>query len=77
MNLVSIRLLLSSARKIPVTIILIPLLWLFLGVAAAINLSIYEDFGLLLAGIVGFAMLIIKNRPLSANKIMVKYHPWV
>ncbi len=49
-------------NKISFAVLLIPLLWSLLGFSAALNLSIYEDFGLLLAGLIGFSSLLIHNK---------------
>ena len=50
--------LLFSVRRIPWYIITIPFLWSLLGFSAAINLSIKEDFGLAIAGVSGFLILL-------------------
>jgi hypothetical protein len=49
---------LFSEKKISFYLYLIPFLWSIVGFTAAINLGIYEDTGLLAAGIAG-ALLII------------------
>lgn len=49
-------------NKIPIIIIIIPLLWSIIGFGAALNLSIYEDFGLLIAGLFGFILLLIQRK---------------
>jgi hypothetical protein len=55
-----ILLLLEKPKKI---IFLIPFLWSLIGFTAAIKLGIYEDFGLLAAGIITFGiMLYSKNK---------------
>ena len=57
--------LLFANKKLPVTLLLIPLLWSIIGFGAALKLSIYEDFGLLISGLLGFALLLISNNKLS------------
>ena len=57
-------LLLFSVNRIPWYIILIPLLWSFVGFFAAINLSIVEDFGLVIAGIIS-SVIILFLKPRS------------
>ncbi len=52
-------------NKISKFIIIIPLLWSIIGFGAALNLSIYEDFGLLLAGVLGFVLLLNQNKKMS------------
>lgn len=61
-------LLLFTTKKISIWIIVIPLLWSFIGVSAAVNLSIYEDIGLLIAGVSGLVLLIISNRNIVKNE---------
>lgn len=60
--------LLFSVKRIPFYTILIPLIWSIIGFGAALNLSIYEDFGLLIAGIIGTILIVSKNRKLQENK---------
>jgi len=54
-------------KKISVLILIIPLLWSIIGFGAALNLSIYEDYGLLIAGVLGFVLLLIQNRKMFVN----------
>ena len=50
--------LLFSTNKVPWYIILIPFLWSLIGFSAALNLSVREDFGLVIAGVVSTAILL-------------------
>lgn len=52
-------------NKISIAVLIIPLLWSIIGFGAALNLSIYEDFGLLLAGLISFSLLVTHNRKIS------------
>jgi len=61
----TIGLLLWTDKKIPKYVLIIPFLWSLIGFSAALNLGIYEDFGLLLAGIVGTAMILIRDRKMN------------
>lgn len=54
--------LLWTNNKMPVYILIIPLLWSVIGFFAALNFSVYEDIGLLIAGVTGFGMMLYKNR---------------
>ena len=56
-------------KKIGILLLIIPLLWSLIGFNAAVSLSIYEDFGLLIAGVIGFITLLISNKRYSANSI--------
>ncbi len=55
--------LLFSARKLSWYIYAIPLIWSLIGFSAAINLSMKEDFSLLIAGIVGTLFFIFSRFP--------------
>lgn len=54
--------LLFSEKKIPIAALIIPLLWSIIGFTAALNFSVYEDFGLILSGLISFTLLTIQNR---------------
>lgn len=54
--------LLFAAKKISWYLVIIPFLWSLVGTSAAINLTIYEDFGLGIAGVFGFAILLLTNK---------------
>jgi hypothetical protein len=62
-------LLLWNKKKIPLLLLVVPVLWSFIGFSAAINLRITQDYGLVIAGIVGSSMIIIKNRILPELKV--------
>jgi hypothetical protein len=59
--------LLCCSKKIPLSILMIPFIWSIIGFFAALQLGVYEDTGLLVAGILGIIMIASKNkqRPLS------------
>ncbi len=50
--------------------VLIPLLWSLLGVSAALQLGIFEDLGLLVAGVLGFILILLLNRKSDESKFM-------
>ena len=52
-------------NKISFLVLIIPLLWSIVGFGAALNFSVYEDFGLLLAGLAGFILSIIHNEKIK------------
>jgi hypothetical protein len=58
--------LLFANKKMPWHLLIIPLLWSIIGFTAALTLTIYEDVGLLVAGVTGFVLLMIENRKLKA-----------
>jgi hypothetical protein len=55
-------LLLWTDKKIPKYIVIIPFLWSIVGFSAAVNLKVYEDFGLLITGIVGTVLILLRDR---------------
>lgn len=56
--------LLFTENKFPKYVMIIPLIWSIIGFTAAVNLYIYEDFGLLIAGLLGITLLFIRDRKL-------------
>jgi len=60
-------LLLHSNTRVPWFIVLIPLLWSLIGFSAALNLSVKEDFGLPVAGLLASPILLF-YKPISQTK---------
>ncbi|MFO7914697.1 MAG: DUF6064 family protein [Candidatus Krumholzibacteriales bacterium] len=58
-------LMLWVSRPVPVYNVLIPLIWSLIGTSAAFNLSVPQDYGLGIAGILGTVLLIVRNRRLK------------
>ena len=54
--------LLWTMKKVPIYFVIIPFLWSIIGLSAAINIRVYEDFGLIVAGITATILLLIKNK---------------
>jgi hypothetical protein len=54
--------LLFTEKKVSFLVLLIPLLWSILGFSASFTFGIYEDLGLLAAGLTGTGALLIRNR---------------
>ncbi|MGD8641458.1 MAG: DUF6064 family protein [Gammaproteobacteria bacterium] len=65
MTIFTFGMLLWSTTQIPYYLIVIPTAWSFIGLSAAINLQIYEDFGLIVAGVLGALLIVINNRRLG------------
>jgi hypothetical protein len=61
--------LLFTNKKMPWHLLIIPLLWSIVGFTAALNLTIYEDTGLLVAGATTFSLLLINNRKYFTKEI--------
>ena len=61
-------LLLWTDKAIPKYVLGIPLIWSIVGFTAALSLTIREDFGLLIAGLLGTLLAFLKRgRPISAT----------
>ena len=54
--------LLLTIKPIDKKLLIIPFLWSVLGVSAAMQLGIIEDFGLLVAGVLGTILIVRKNK---------------
>lgn len=61
--------LLQAKKKIPVWLIVIPGLWSLVGFSAAYQLTIYEDMGLVVAGILGVSLLLMKNHKMKTGPV--------
>ena len=61
-TILTFGLLLWSDRRVPATVLVIPVLWSLLGFSAAVHLSMTEDYGLLAAGVVGTLLIVWRNR---------------
>ena len=61
-------LLLLSAKKCPVIILIVPFIWSIIGFLAAFQFGIVEDTGLLISGLITFSLLLFKNRSLFTMK---------
>jgi hypothetical protein len=55
-------LLLLIQDKVPFHILIIPILWSFIGLSASINLGMAEDYGLTIAGILSLILIPLHNR---------------
>ncbi len=54
--------LLFTNKKISLLFFTIPFVWSLIGTMAALKLSIYEDYGLLITGLLGFTILMVSNK---------------
>ena len=57
--------LLFTDKRIPKYVLIIPFLWSLIGFSAAVNLSVYEDFGLVIAGVLGTLFIYLRDRKLD------------
>jgi hypothetical protein len=51
-----------AAKRVPLYMLPIPFLWSILGSTAAVNLRVPQDYGLLLAGVLGTGLVVLQNR---------------
>jgi hypothetical protein len=61
---------LMSDKKFPLPLLVIPLIWSMIGFFAALSLGITEDYMLLVAGVVGTVLIIVKNRKTEGVSIL-------
>lgn len=60
--------LLFTDKRIPKYVLIIPFLWSLIGFSAAVNLSVYEDFGLVVAGVLGILFIYLRDRKFKQSK---------
>lgn len=65
-TIVTFGLLLWATRRVPLWVLAVPAIWSLIGTGAALRFGIPEDYGLLVAGVVGTIMIVLKNRRLRA-----------
>jgi hypothetical protein len=51
-----------TGKKVPKYVLIIPLIWSFIGFGAALKMTIYQDYGLLIAGILGTILIILRDK---------------
>ncbi|PSB50493.1 hypothetical protein C7B67_14290 [filamentous cyanobacterium Phorm 6] len=61
--------LLWTDKKIPSSLLIVPILWSIVGTSAALSFGIKEDFGLLIAGTIGTASIIQRNLTPKMKKL--------
>ena len=54
--------LLWATTPVPAYLLVIPFLWSLIGMSAAVNLRVPQDYGLVIAGVLGTALILIQNR---------------
>jgi hypothetical protein len=60
-----------TRRNVPVYLIVIPLLWSLIGLSAALSIGMKEDFGLVVAGVSSFLLIVWRNRRARASTLIV------
>lgn len=64
-TIVTFGILLWASRPVPIWVVVVPALWSLIGGSAAFQFGIPEDYGLVVAGVVGTVMVVMKNRRLK------------
>ena len=59
--------LLFVSERVPWYLYIIPLIWSIVGFSAALTLGVPQDYGLLVAGVVGSALLLMKNKSAASQ----------
>src|SRR6185503_17117127 len=64
-------LLVLTATRVPKHLLVIPFIWsVTSGISAPLNYGVYEDLGLVVAGIVGTGLLIWRDRHLAPRRLL-------
>ncbi len=63
-------LLLWTDKKIPLNLLIVPVLWSIVGTSAALSFGVKEDFGLLVAATMGTAVIVHHNLTLKTEQIL-------
>jgi hypothetical protein len=66
--------LLWATKSVPVYLLIIPFLWSIIGMSAALNLRVPQDYGLVVAGVLGTALILIQNRKAKRGGYL---HQWI
>ena len=54
--------LLWATKSVPAYLLVIPFLWSIVGMSAALNLRVPQDYGLVVAGVLGTTLIMVQNR---------------
>jgi hypothetical protein len=57
--------LLWAPERVPIKVLIPPVLWAAVGTSAAVNLGMFEDLGLLVAGLATTVLVVYRNRKLA------------
>ncbi len=60
-------LLLWTTQRFPKHLLIIPFLWSIIGFSAALSLTIYQDYGLLVAGVFGTILILLRDKNSSVK----------
>jgi hypothetical protein len=54
--------LLWATKSVPAYLLVIPFLWSIIGMSAALDLRVPQDYGLVVAGVLGTTLIMVQNR---------------
>ena len=57
--------LLWATKSVSAYLVVIPFLWSIIGMSAALNLRVPQDYGLVVAGVLGTTLILIQNRKMK------------
>jgi hypothetical protein len=59
--------LLWATKSVSAYLLVIPFLWSIIGMSAALNLRVPQDYGLVVAGVLGTTLILIQNRKIKKS----------
>ena len=65
--------LLLADKKIPLYLLIIPLIWSVIGFSAAFNFGMVEDTGLIIAGVMATSLILIRNNKDKPGKELLRH----
>jgi hypothetical protein len=71
----TIGILLWATKPVSVCLLAIPFAWSIIGMGAALNLGVLQDYGLVVVGILGTASILLQNRWID-SKHLTRPHEW-
>jgi hypothetical protein len=57
-----------TTKPVPGHLLIIPFLWSIIGTGAAVNLGVPQDYGLVVAGVLGTVLILLQNRKTRSNR---------
>jgi len=57
-----------AAKPVPGYLLMVPLIWAIIGMSAAVNLRVPQDYGLVVAGILGTVLILVRNRKIKQGR---------
>jgi hypothetical protein len=67
--------LLWATKSVSAYLLIIPFLWSLVGMSAALNLRVPQDYGLVVAGVLGTTLILIQNRKIKKSAQLTPARP--